>query len=171
MIDPTISFVTFLGGSDTDTASAVAVDGLGDTYVTGQTYSGNFNVVGGIIQGSRSGDSDAFVTKLGTHGNILFSTYLGGGDNDAGNGIAVDASGVYVGGQTRSDDFPLRQPFQFEKRVTLPSLLPSYRRRATGSFTRPTSAAPTARTAERSPLMRLNRPMWRDSRRRRTFQL
>ncbi|MBB5341567.1 SBBP repeat-containing protein [Tunturiibacter gelidoferens] len=116
VIDPTISFVTFLGGSDTDTASAVAVDGLGDTYVTGQTYSGNFNVVGGIIQGSRSGDSDAFVTKLGTHGNILFSTYLGGGDNDAGNGIAVDASGVYIGGQTHSDDFPLSQPLQFAKK-------------------------------------------------------
>ncbi|MBB5343821.1 hypothetical protein HDF10_001796 [Edaphobacter lichenicola] len=116
VIDPTISFVTFLGGSDTDTASAVAVDGLGDTYVTGQTYSSNFNVVGGIIQGSRSGDSDAFVTKLGTHGNILFSTYLGGGDNDAGNGIAVDASGVYIGGQTRSDNFPVRQPLQFEKK-------------------------------------------------------
>jgi Beta-propeller repeat len=116
VIDPTISFVTFLGGSDTDSASAVAVDGLGFTYVTGQTYSGNFNVVGGIIQGSKSGDSDAFVTKLGTGGNIVFSTYLGGGDNDAGNGIAVDASGVYVGGQTHSDDFPVRQPFQYEKK-------------------------------------------------------
>jgi hypothetical protein len=55
VIDLTISFVTFLGGSDTDAASAVAVDGLGFTYVTGQTHSGNFNVVGGIIQGSRSG--------------------------------------------------------------------------------------------------------------------
>jgi len=39
VIDPTISFVTFLGGSDTDEANAVAVDGLGNTYVTGQTYS------------------------------------------------------------------------------------------------------------------------------------
>jgi hypothetical protein len=117
VIDPTISFVTFLGGSDTDTASAVAVDGLGYTYVTGQTYSGNFNVVGGIIQGSKSGDSDAFVTKLGTGGNIVFSTYLGGGDNDAGNGIAVDASGVYVSGQTHSDDFPLQQPYQYEKKA------------------------------------------------------
>jgi hypothetical protein len=116
VIDPTISFVTFLGGSDTDSASAVAVDGLGYTYVTGQTYSGNFNVVGGIIQGSRSGNSDAFVTKLGTGGNIVFSTFLGGGDNDAGNGIAVDASGVYVGGQTHSDDFPVRQPFQYAKK-------------------------------------------------------
>ena len=73
-------------------------------------------MVGGIIQGSKSGDSDAFVTKLGTGGNIVFSTYLGGGDNDSGNGIAVDASGVYVGGQTHSDDFPTAQPLQVEKK-------------------------------------------------------
>ncbi len=117
VIDPTISFVTFLGGSDTDSANAVAVDGLGYTYVTGQTYSGNFNAVGGIIQGSLSGDSDAFVTKLGTGGNIVFSTYLGGGDNDSGNGIAVDASGVYIGGQTRSDDFPVSQAYQYYKKA------------------------------------------------------
>jgi len=117
VIDPTISFVTFLGGSDTDEANAAAVDGLGNTYVTGQTYSGNFNVLGGVIQSGKSGDSDAFVTKLSTGGNILFSTYLGGGDDDAGNGIAVDASGVYIGGQTHSDDFPLAQPFQYEKKA------------------------------------------------------
>ncbi|MBB5329771.1 SBBP repeat-containing protein [Tunturiibacter gelidoferens] len=116
VIDPTIRFVTFLGGSDTDAANAVAVDGRGFTYVTGQTYSGNFNVVGGVIQSGRSGDSDAFVTKLGTGGNIVFSTYLGGGDNDAGYGIAVDASGVYAAGQTHSDDFPLAQALQAEKR-------------------------------------------------------
>jgi hypothetical protein len=116
VIDPTIRFVTFLGGSDTDTANAVAVDGRGFTYVTGQTYSGNFNVVGGVIQSGRSGDSDAFVTKLGTGGNIVFSTYLGGGDNDAGNGVAVDATGAYVAGQTHSDDFPLAQALQYDKK-------------------------------------------------------
>jgi len=116
VIDPTISFVTFLGGSDTDEANAVAVDGLGNTYVTGQTYSGKFNVVGGVVQSGKSGDSDAFVTKLGTGGNIVFSTFLGGGDDEAGNGIAVDASGVYIGGQTGSDDFPVKQPYQFARK-------------------------------------------------------
>ena len=115
VIDPTISFVTFLGGSNTDEANAVAVDGLGYTYVTGQTYSGNFNVYGGV-DGGKSGNSDAFVTKLGPKGNIVFSTYLGGGDDESGNGIAVDASGVYVGGQTHSDDFPTKQPYQYQKK-------------------------------------------------------
>jgi hypothetical protein len=116
IIDPTIVFVTFLTGSDTNEANAIAVDGLGYTYVTGQTYSGDFNVVGGIIQSSKSGDSDAFVTKLDAGGGIVFSTFLGGGDNDAGNGIAVDASGVYIGGQTFSDDFPVSQPAQWYKK-------------------------------------------------------
>jgi hypothetical protein len=113
VIDPTISFVRFLGGSDTDEATAVAVDGLGNSYVTGQTYSGNFPAYGGVVDGSKSGDSDAFVTKLSPEGFILFSTFLGGGDNDQGQGIAVDASGVYVAGQAWSDDFPVRQAVQY----------------------------------------------------------
>jgi hypothetical protein len=112
VIDPTISFVRFLGGSDTDQARAVAVDGLGNTYVTGSTYSGDFPAVGGVVEGSKSGGSDAFVTKLGAGGFILFSTFLGGADDDSGQGIAVDASGVYVTGQSWSDDFPRRQALQ-----------------------------------------------------------
>jgi hypothetical protein len=115
VIDPTISFVRFLGGSDTDQAAAVAVDGLGNTYVTGSTYSGNFPAYGGVVDGSKSGDSDAFVTKLGAQGSILFSTFLGGGDDDHGQGITVDASGVYVAGQSWSDDFPRRQAFQYDR--------------------------------------------------------
>src|SRR6202044_2759831 len=107
---------TFLRGSNTDLAEALAVDGLGFTYVTGETYSGDFNVVGGVIQSGKSGDSDAFVTKLGINGNIVFSTFLGGGDTDEGIGIAVDASGVYVCGQTHSDDFPLQQPYQYQQK-------------------------------------------------------
>ena len=112
VIDPTISFVRFLGGSDTDEAEGVTVDGRGNSYVTGQTYSGNFPAHGGVVDGSKSGDSDAFVTKLTPEGNVLFSTFLGGGDNDRGAGVAADASGVYVSGQSWSDDFPLRQPLQ-----------------------------------------------------------
>ncbi len=114
VIDPTIRFTTFLSGSDYDQANAIAVDGRGYSYVTGVTNSSNFVVYGGI-QGN-SDNTDAFVTKLGPGGNISFSTYLGGGDEDYGEGIAVDASGVYVEGQTRSDDFPLMQAIQVNQR-------------------------------------------------------
>jgi hypothetical protein len=110
VIDPTVRFTTFLSGSGTDEAIGVAFDGVGNSYVTGTTDSGNFPVVGGF-QGHASG-SDVFVTKLSPTGAILFSTFLGGGDEDDGMAIAVDATGVYVTGRTGSDDFPVRQPIQ-----------------------------------------------------------
>ena len=110
IIDPTVRFTTFLSGSDSDEAFGVAFDGAGNSYVTGSTDSGNFPTVGGI-QGNASG-TDAFVTKLSPTGAILFSTYLGGGDEDDGMAVAADASGVYVTGRTASSDFPVRQPLQ-----------------------------------------------------------
>ena len=111
VIDPQVSFTTFLAGSADEEGAAVAFDPLGNSYVTGYTYSNNFPTSGGV-----QGDSDneyAFVTKLSPTGSILFSTYLGGGDADWGAGIAVDASGVYVTGGTASDDFPSKQSPQF----------------------------------------------------------
>jgi Beta-propeller repeat len=110
IIDPTVRFATFLSGSNSDEAFGVAFDGVGNSYVTGSTDSGNFPKVGGI-QGNASG-TDAFVTKLSPTGAIPFSTYLGGGDEDGGMAIAADASGVYVTGRTASSDFPVRQPLQ-----------------------------------------------------------
>jgi hypothetical protein len=110
VIDPTVRFTTFLAGSDLDEAAGVAFDGAGNSYVTGSTDSGDFPKTGGI-QGNQSG-MDAFVTKLSPTGAILFSTYLGGGDEDGGVAIAADASGVYVTGRTASSDFPVRQPLQ-----------------------------------------------------------
>ena len=126
----------------------MAVDGLGYTYVTGQTYSGNFNVIGGIETG-KSGNSDAFVTKLGPRGNIVFSSYLGGGDDDSVNGIAVDASGVYIGGQTHSDYFPTKQPYQYQKKGDLTFSSPNYHRSVTGLYIPLTSGAIMGRTVER----------------------
>jgi hypothetical protein len=58
-------------------------------------------------------NADAFVTRLNPQGGIVFSTYLGGGDDDFGSGITVDASGVYITGSTKSDDFPAKQAIQW----------------------------------------------------------
>lgn len=103
-------YSTFLGGSDLDSASAIALDDTGNAYVTGSTSSTDFPTTVGAFDNTHNGipGSDAFVTKLNASGSALvYSTYLGGLEQDAGSGIAVDASGnAYVGGDTRSSSFP-----------------------------------------------------------------
>jgi hypothetical protein len=104
VIDPTLTFTTFLAGSNTDEAHAVAVDGSANTYVTGHTASIDFPTVSPIQ--TYQGVGDAFVTKLSSNGTILFSTYLGGNNSDNGQGIAVDSTGIYITGSTTSANFP-----------------------------------------------------------------
>jgi hypothetical protein len=113
IIDPTLSYSTYLGGSDDDYGYGIAVDTSGCAYVTGRTYSSNFPTQG-PYQGTNAGSWDAFVTKLSAAGNSLaYSTYLGGSGDDYGYGIAVDASGcAYVTGGTSSGDFSTQDPYQ-----------------------------------------------------------
>jgi len=101
-------YSTFLGGSSVDQHAAVAVDAVGNAYVSGNTYSADFPVTTGAFDGVYNGGGDAFVVKLGPLGDmLLYSTYLGGNDFDEGSGIAVSASGdVHVAGYTISTDFP-----------------------------------------------------------------
>ncbi len=102
-------YSTYLGGSGGEVANAVAVDAAGNAYVTGDTFSTNFPTQN-PIQAANAGLSDAFVTKISAAGNALaYSTYLGGGGGENGNGIAVDNAGnAYVTGSTNSLDFPIR---------------------------------------------------------------
>jgi len=113
LIDPVLTYSTYLGGSGYDEGSGVAVGGNGSAYVTGQTLSTNFPTAS-AYQGTSSGSSDAFVAKLNASGNALvYSTYFGGTGNDYGNGIAVDGSGnAYVTGRTGSTNFPTASAYQ-----------------------------------------------------------
>src|SRR5262249_39198267 len=105
------AFSTYLGGGSTDVATAVAVDGSGNTYITGYTTSSNFPTTKGAYQTHSSGGADAFVTKLNASGGLVYSTYLGGHSDDYGLGIAVDPSGnAYVTGATDSTNFPTKNP-------------------------------------------------------------
>ena len=107
-------YSTYLGGRDEEVGHGIAVDGLGNANVTGSTASSNFPLAGSPIQGNIGGRSDAFVAQLNAAGSALNnSTYLGGGEDDMGNGITVDSSNnVYVTGTTSSIDFPTASPFQ-----------------------------------------------------------
>src|SRR5262249_9410147 len=112
-IDPVILYSTYLGGSGYDQGNSIAVDGAGNAYVTGYTYSTNFPTTN-PMQGSNAGSVDTFVTKLNSTGSTrVYSTYLGGSGDDIGNGIAVDGAGnAYVTGYTDSTDFPTTFPMQ-----------------------------------------------------------
>ena len=108
-------YSTYFGGGSDDLGGGIAVDGDGIAYVTGATVSFNFPTLNPyqMFQGP-AGYSDAFVTKLSSSGNsLIYSTCLGGKDNDYGASIKVDGSGyVYVAGQTMSSNFPTKNPYQ-----------------------------------------------------------
>jgi hypothetical protein len=102
-------YSTYLGGASTDQGSGIAVDGAGNAYVTGFTFSADFPTTPGAFDTTfNPGTFDAFVTKLNPAGSALvYSTYLGGASTDQGFGIAVDGAGnAYVTGLTVSADFP-----------------------------------------------------------------
>lgn len=117
VIDPVISYSSYLGGTSLDEGEEIAVPAgcpaRCETYVTGTTDSPDFPTVD-APQSTSARLREVFVSKLTADGSALaYSTYLGGGDNDEGRGIAVDGSGsAYLTGQTGSggDDFPCNSP-------------------------------------------------------------
>ncbi len=108
VIDPSVTYATYLGGTGEDDGYGIAIDSGGDAYVTGQTASTNFPVAGGVAPNTNAGGFDAFVTKFNADGSgLIYSTYVGGSGNDSGNAVAVDGSGnAFVAGGTTSADFP-----------------------------------------------------------------
>jgi hypothetical protein len=105
-----LCYSTYLGGSDGDVAYGLAVDGDGQAYVTGYTFSTNFPVTAGAFQPVFGGGlANAFVAKLSADGHQLrYSTYLGGSTGDVAYGLAVDGDGqAYVTGYTFSTNFPV----------------------------------------------------------------
>jgi hypothetical protein len=112
-IDPaSIGYAGYIGGSGTDEGLAIATDAQGNAYVAGQTKSDErtFPVKAGPDM-TFDGQTDAFVCKVNTSGQMVYCGYIGGAAPDRGRGIAVDSSGeAFVYGWTRSrnkDGFPL----------------------------------------------------------------
>jgi hypothetical protein len=110
VIDPTLAFSTYLGGSGMDRGSGIAVDLAGNVYMTGSTISTDFPVTPGAFQTEKAdiGQPDAFVTKMNSTGTaLIYSTYFGGNNRDTGNDIALDQAGnAYITGLTDSGDLP-----------------------------------------------------------------
>jgi hypothetical protein len=113
IIDPILSYSTYLGGDDVDVAWAIAVDSSGNAYVTGYTESSTFPTAN-ALQMVHGGLLDVFVTKLDPSGStLIYSTYLGGSGFDDAYGIAVDSAGsAYVTGGSKQGNFPTVNPLQ-----------------------------------------------------------
>jgi hypothetical protein len=113
IIDPSLAFSRYLGGSSGDEGNAVAFHTSGSIHVVGETSSTDFPKVS-FVQGMYGGGiSDAFIARLNADGVLLYSTYLGGSGEDAGVAVAVDAgANTYVVGATHSTDFPTQGALQ-----------------------------------------------------------
>jgi uncharacterized repeat protein (TIGR01451 family) len=106
-------YSTYLGGSSIDNGNGIAVDASGSAVVTGWALSTDFPTAN-ALQAANAGSFDAFVTKLNSAGSaVLYSTYLGGSQQEAIRAIAMDPAGnVYITGSTGSTDFPTVNPVQ-----------------------------------------------------------
>lgn len=115
VVDPVLSYATYLGGRDATGLKAVAVDKEGNAVVVGSTASTDFPTTPGALQGKSSeGWFDAVVAKLNADGSgLVFATYLGGSGVDNANAVALDNEGnVFVAGYTRSANLPIVNAFQ-----------------------------------------------------------
>ena len=127
IIDPVLSYSTYLGGSKEEACSvilgtgvpvagcpAIAVDTAFNTYVAGSTTSTDFPTPGSPFQSTLKGKANVFVAKFNSTATILeFATYLGGSNLDTTVGVAVDPGfNVVVAGNTVSANFPTKNGFQ-----------------------------------------------------------
>lgn len=117
IIDPVVVYSSFLGGGLTDSINAVAVDPQGNIYLTGETTSSNFPVVGAPLTPNSGAVVYSFITKLDRTGaGIVYSTILGGSSNTRGYAIQADAQGhAFVAGVTGARDLPLVNPVQSQQ--------------------------------------------------------
>ena len=108
IIDPVLTYSTYLGGSREERAGGLAFDAQGNMYVAGMTGAANFPATGSPGTSHGRDEWDAFVVKLNAAGDqFLYATYIGGSGYEEPAGLAVDADGnAYVTGQTDSWDFP-----------------------------------------------------------------
>lgn len=119
VIDPVLSYSSYLGGDNLENGHAVAVDSEGHIYAAGATASVNFPTTD-PLQDHFAGFVDAFVTKMSADGStLIYSTFLGGRAADQILAMAVDDEGrVSVTGFTGSAEFPAVRGIQDHLRGT-----------------------------------------------------
>lgn len=138
-------FSTFLGGHENDGGNSIALDTSGNVYVTGNTGSLDFPLVGTGVAPKTNRHPTVFAAEFDRLGRALYSTYFGGSEIDDGIGIASDGrGGAWVTGVTASTDFPVVNPFQASLgNGGIPNPFDAYltRLRTSSDVTPPTTAA------------------------------
>ncbi|HEU4594438.1 MAG TPA: FG-GAP-like repeat-containing protein [Pyrinomonadaceae bacterium] len=113
VIDPVLSYSTYLGGGGSDVGDGVELDAFGNAYISGSTDATDFPTAS-PLQAANAGSDDFFVTKLNADGSaLIYSTYIGGSGDESSPDIALDERGhLYLTGGTRSNNFPTVTPIQ-----------------------------------------------------------
>ena len=109
VIDPGIAYATYIGGDESEFGGSIAVDDSGRATVSSDSRAANYPTTPGAYDPTHGGDTDLVVTKLSADGSsLIYSTYIGGSDNDYPGGLAIDsADNAYVTGLTYSADYPV----------------------------------------------------------------
>lgn len=106
LIDPVLTFSTYLGGADVDTPHDVAVNASGQVFMCGETASSPFPLVN-PYDNTIGGPTDAFVTKFNAAGNSLsYSTYIGGSSTEVARALSLIGDVAYIAGSTTSSNYP-----------------------------------------------------------------
>jgi hypothetical protein len=101
-------YSTYIGGTSEDTGQSITIDSQNNAYITGYTWSNDFPTTEGALKRTYENWTDIFVFKLNTSGDkLIFSTYIGGQDEDYGSDITLDTeNNVFIAGHSWSSDFP-----------------------------------------------------------------
>ncbi|CAN5913648.1 SBBP repeat-containing protein [soil metagenome] len=100
-------YATFFGGTNTEDANGIVGDENGNLYITGFTYSADFPTQGTIFQPTILGQNDVYVSRFDSTGQLVWSTFVGGGGQDVAWGMYRFGKYIFICGQTESPSFPV----------------------------------------------------------------
>lgn len=108
-----LAWYTYVGGSALNDSEKIALDSSGNTYIAGFTSSTDFPVKNAAQPVFGGGYENAVIVKVDRNGKLVYSTYLGGNNQERALGLAVDSAGsAFVAGFTWSIDFPVTNALQ-----------------------------------------------------------
>jgi hypothetical protein len=104
----TLIYSTFIGSSFFEQSTGIAIDSVGNAYLTGFTGSPNYPTTTGAFDTTSNGSDEVFLTKFNQDGTaLIYSTFIGGISNELADGIAIDSAGnAYLTGRTQSTSYP-----------------------------------------------------------------